>query len=215
MPNEGGLDVPEKRGHKRVRIFWLMHNAGMAISVGVGLGCDCDFGLSHLPSQNHGISKMKAVVCFPGGYRAFPARSNMKLMNGLQGSKTRMTPPDRKRKVLKRLCKGARVIWGWLKIKQEGLRGFLSMFPLARGPFWYRFFWRNSHIKVMHGRFKLQYLAAAETGSFNSRAYVSSGWPRSAFRKLVNKFQTINALLSWHRKGSQSSNAAWHAHAFG
>ena len=28
----------------------------------------------------------------------------------------------------------------WLKIKQEGLRGFLSMFPLTRVSFWYRFF---------------------------------------------------------------------------
>ena len=28
----------------------------------------------------------------------------------------------------------------WLKIKQEGLRRFGSMFPLARVPFWYRFF---------------------------------------------------------------------------
>ena len=31
-------------------------------------------------------------------------------------------------------------IWLWFKIKQEGLRGFWSMFPLTRVPFWYRFF---------------------------------------------------------------------------
>ena len=31
-------------------------------------------------------------------------------------------------------------IWVWLKIKQEGLRRFWSMFPLTRVPFWYRFF---------------------------------------------------------------------------
>ena len=31
-------------------------------------------------------------------------------------------------------------IWLWLKIKQEGLRGFWSMFPLTRVPFWYRVF---------------------------------------------------------------------------
>ena len=32
------------------------------------------------------------------------------------------------------------IIWVWLKIKQEGLRRFWSMFPLTRVPFWYRFF---------------------------------------------------------------------------
>ena len=31
-------------------------------------------------------------------------------------------------------------IWVWLKIKQEGVRRFWSMFPLTRVPFWYRFF---------------------------------------------------------------------------
>ena len=31
-------------------------------------------------------------------------------------------------------------IWVWLKIKQQGLRKFWSMFPLTRVPFWYRFF---------------------------------------------------------------------------
>ena len=30
--------------------------------------------------------------------------------------------------------------WLWLKIKQEGLRRFWSMFPLTRVPLWYRFF---------------------------------------------------------------------------
>ena len=30
--------------------------------------------------------------------------------------------------------------WLWLKIKQEGLRGFWSMFPLTKVPFWYQFF---------------------------------------------------------------------------
>ena len=30
-------------------------------------------------------------------------------------------------------------MWVWLKIKQEGLRRFWSMFPLNRVPFWYRF----------------------------------------------------------------------------
>ena len=30
--------------------------------------------------------------------------------------------------------------WVWLKIKQEGLRRFWSMFPLTRVPFWYCFF---------------------------------------------------------------------------
>ena len=29
-------------------------------------------------------------------------------------------------------------MWVWLKITQEGLRRFWSMFPLARVPFWYR-----------------------------------------------------------------------------
>ena len=28
----------------------------------------------------------------------------------------------------------------WLKIKQDGLRRFWSMFPLTRVPFWYRLF---------------------------------------------------------------------------
>ena len=32
------------------------------------------------------------------------------------------------------------VICVWLKIKQQGLRRFWSMFPLTRVPFWYRFF---------------------------------------------------------------------------
>ena len=31
-------------------------------------------------------------------------------------------------------------MWVWLKIKQEGLRRFWSMFPLSRVPFGYRFF---------------------------------------------------------------------------
>ena len=31
-------------------------------------------------------------------------------------------------------------VWVWLKINQEGLRRFWSMFPLARVPFWYRVF---------------------------------------------------------------------------
>ena len=31
-------------------------------------------------------------------------------------------------------------IWVWLKIKQEGLRRFWSMFPPTRVPFWHRFF---------------------------------------------------------------------------
>ena len=35
---------------------------------------------------------------------------------------------------------GGASIWPWLKVKQEGLRGFWSMFPLAKVPFWYRFF---------------------------------------------------------------------------
>ena len=30
--------------------------------------------------------------------------------------------------------------WVWLKIKQEGLRRFWSMFPLTRVPFWHRIF---------------------------------------------------------------------------
>ena len=30
--------------------------------------------------------------------------------------------------------------WVWLKIKEEGLRRFWSMFPLTRVPFRYRFF---------------------------------------------------------------------------
>ena len=36
--------------------------------------------------------------------------------------------------------------WLWLKIKQEGLRGLWSMFPLTRVPFWYRFFEPQPHI---------------------------------------------------------------------
>ena len=32
------------------------------------------------------------------------------------------------------------VSWVWLKINQEGLRRFWSMFPLSRVPFGYRFF---------------------------------------------------------------------------
>ena len=31
-------------------------------------------------------------------------------------------------------------IWLWLKVKQEGLRGFWSMFPLTKVPFWSRSF---------------------------------------------------------------------------
>ena len=30
--------------------------------------------------------------------------------------------------------------WLWLRMKQEGLRRFWSMFPLTRVPCWYRFF---------------------------------------------------------------------------
>ena len=30
--------------------------------------------------------------------------------------------------------------WLWLKITQEGLRGFWSVFPLTKVPFWNRFF---------------------------------------------------------------------------
>ena len=32
------------------------------------------------------------------------------------------------------------LIWQWLKIKQEGLRRFWSMFPLTRVPFWHQLF---------------------------------------------------------------------------
>ena len=31
-------------------------------------------------------------------------------------------------------------MWVWLKITQEGLRRFWSMFALTRVAFWYRFF---------------------------------------------------------------------------
>ena len=31
-------------------------------------------------------------------------------------------------------------MWVWLKIQQEGLRRFWSIFPLTRIPFWYQFF---------------------------------------------------------------------------
>ena len=34
----------------------------------------------------------------------------------------------------------ATILWLWLKIKQEGLRGFWSMFPRTKVPFWDRFF---------------------------------------------------------------------------
>ena len=37
--------------------------------------------------------------------------------------------------------------WVWLKMKQEGLRRFWSMFPLTRVPFWYRFFEPQPHAK--------------------------------------------------------------------
>ena len=46
--------------------------------------------------------------------------------------------------------------WVWLKIKQEGLRRFWSMFPPTRVPFWYRFFEpppfksRNLYISNVH-----------------------------------------------------------------
>ena len=43
-------------------------------------------------------------------------------------------------------AKRQRDIWLWLKIKQQGLRGFWSMFPLTRVPFWYRFFLSHSHM---------------------------------------------------------------------
>ena len=33
-----------------------------------------------------------------------------------------------------------KITWVWLKIQQEGLRRFWSMFPLSRVPCWYRFF---------------------------------------------------------------------------
>ena len=36
--------------------------------------------------------------------------------------------------------------WVWLKIKQEGLRRFWSMFPLTRVPCWYRFFEPQPHV---------------------------------------------------------------------
>ena len=50
--------------------------------------------------------------------------------------------------------------WLWLKIKQEGLRGFWSMFPLTdRVPFGYRFFEPQPHVpRKTHRRW------ASETG---------------------------------------------------
>ena len=33
----------------------------------------------------------------------------------------------------------ALVIWVWLKIKDLGLRGFLSLVPFTKVPFWYQF----------------------------------------------------------------------------
>ena len=35
---------------------------------------------------------------------------------------------------------GPMFIWVWLKINQEGLRRFWSVFPLTRVPFWHRLF---------------------------------------------------------------------------
>ena len=40
-------------------------------------------------------------------------------------------------------------IWVWLKIKQEGLRRFWSMFPLSRVPFGYRFFEPQPYVTCM------------------------------------------------------------------
>ena len=39
-------------------------------------------------------------------------------------------------------------IWVWLKIKQEGLRRFWSMFPLTRVPFWHGFFEPQPYIYI-------------------------------------------------------------------
>ena len=44
----------------------------------------------------------------------------------------------------------------WLKIEQERLRGFWSMFPLTRVPFWYRSFW----VGLLKNRRPLVYLVA-------------------------------------------------------
>ena len=40
-------------------------------------------------------------------------------------------------------------MWMWLKINQEGLRRFWSMFPLTRVPFWYRFFEPQPCVRIV------------------------------------------------------------------
>ena len=72
--------------------------------------------------------------------------------------------------------------WVWLKINQEGLRRFWSMVPLARVPFWYRFFEPQPHgsnscdppelRRELHPR---RNLLAAEPGATSC-----SGWGRGA-----------------------------------
>ena len=44
----------------------------------------------------------------------------------------------------------SRFIWLWLKIQQEGIRRFWSMFPLARVPFWVPVFWATAISTVVH-----------------------------------------------------------------
>ena len=56
-------------------------------------------------------------------------------------------------------------IWLWLKIKEDGLRGFWSMFPLTRVPFWNSVFFEPQPFRgggsfqeialVISGRFAL------------------------------------------------------------
>ena len=41
----------------------------------------------------------------------------------------------------------------WLKIKQQGLRRFWSMFPLARVPFWYCFLKPQPYLTMASARF--------------------------------------------------------------
>ena len=43
---------------------------------------------------------------------------------------------------------GELVVWVWLKIKQEGLRRFWSMFPLTRVPFWVPIFYPQLYIYI-------------------------------------------------------------------
>ena len=51
---------------------------------------------------------------------------------------------------------GSNLVWVWLKIKELGLRGFWSLVPYTKVPFWYHFFEPQPYLSGLpsHTQFK-------------------------------------------------------------